>query len=125
MSLLSGFIRSLVISRESLVLENLALRQQLATYLRPCRRPRLRRFDRAFWVLLSKLWREWSTTLIIVKPQTVISWHRQGFKLYWRWKSRPRPLGRPAIPAQHIEFIRRMSRDNPAWGEGVYTVAST
>ena len=117
MSLLFGFIRSLVISRESLVLENLALRQQLAAYLRPCRRPRLRTLDRAFWVLLAKLWREWPTALIIVKPQTVLSWHRKGFKLYRRWKSQPRHLGRPTIPAEHIEFIRRMSLDNPAWGE--------
>ena len=117
MSLLSSLIKSLFKNRESLLLENLALRQQLAAYLRPGRRPRLRAFDRAFWVLLSKLWRDWSTALIIVKPQTVISWHRQGFKLYWRWKSRPRRLGRPTIPVEHIDFIRRMSRDNPAWGE--------
>jgi transposase InsO family protein len=74
-------------------------------------------FDRAFWVGLSKLWRKWSTTLVIVKPETVIHWHRQGFKLYWRWKSRPKRLGRPTIPREHIEFIRRMSADNPSWGE--------
>ena len=52
-----------------------------------------------------------------MKPETVIHWHRQGFKLYWRWKSRPKRLGRPTIPREHIEFIRRMSADNPSWGE--------
>ncbi len=73
--------------------------------------------DRAFWVGLSKLWRKWSTTLVIVKPETVIRWHRQGFKLYWRWRSRPKRLGRPTIPPEHIEFIMRMSSDNSSWGE--------
>jgi len=58
-----------------------------------------------------------ATALVIVKPETVIRWHRQGFKLYWRWRSRPKRLGRPTIPQEHIEFIMRMSRDNPSWGE--------
>jgi hypothetical protein len=98
MILLVGFLRSLFIHRETLILENLALRQQLATYKRTSKRPCLRMFDRAFWVGLSKLWRKWSTTLVIVKPETVIHRHRQGFKLYWRWKSRPKRLGRPSIP---------------------------
>jgi hypothetical protein len=69
MALLFGFFRSLFISREALVLENLALRQQLAIYKRTCRRPRLRTLDRAFWVWLSKLWQQWFTTLIVVKPR--------------------------------------------------------
>ena len=113
MTLLVGFLRSLFIPRETLILENLALRQQLAAYKRTSKRPRLRMFDRAFWVGLSKLWQKWSTALVIVKPETVIRWHRQGFKLYWRWRSRTKRLGRPAIPQKHIEFIMRMSRDTP------------
>jgi hypothetical protein len=117
MALLVGFLRSLFIHRETLILENLALRQQLAAYKRTSKRPRLRMFDRAFWVGLSKLWQKWSTALVIVKPETVIRWHRQGFRLYWRWRSRPKRLGRPSIPREHIDFIRRMSRDNPSWGE--------
>jgi hypothetical protein len=117
MTLVVGFLRSLFIHRETLILENLALRQQLATYKRTSKRSRLRMSDRAFWVGLSKLWRKWSTTLVIVKPETVIRWHRQGFKFYWRWRSRPKRLGRPTIPRVHIEFIMRMSRDNPSWGE--------
>ena len=80
MTLLAGFLRTLFIHRETLILENLALRQQLATYKRTCKRPRLRMVDRAFWVWFSKLWWKWSTALVIVKPETVIRWHRQGFK---------------------------------------------
>ena len=117
MTLLVGFLRSLFIHREALMLENLALRQQLATYKRTCKRPRLRMLDRAFWVGLSKLWRKWPTALIVVKPDTVIGWHRMGFKLYWRWKSRAKRPGRPCIPQEHIDFIRRISMDNPGWGE--------
>ena len=79
MTLLLGFLRSLVISRETLALENLALRQQLASYERTTKRLRLRTFDRVFWVWLSRVWSSWSTALIIVKPQTVLTWHRQGF----------------------------------------------
>ncbi len=117
MTLLLGFLRSLFMNRQALVLENLALRQQLATYKRTCKRPRLWTFDRAFWVGLSKLWGKWSTAVVIVKPETVIRWHRQGFKLYWRWISRPRRAGRPTIPREHIAFITQISRDNPSWGE--------
>jgi len=117
MSLLFSFLRSSFIARRSLVFENLALRRQLAAYKRTCKRRRLRMIDRAFWVGLSKLYADWQSALIVVKPQTVIGWHRQGFKLLWRWRSRPGRLGRPTIPREHIEFIRRMSRDNPTWGE--------
>ena len=95
MTLLVGFLRSLLIHREALILENLALRQQLATYKRNSKRPHLRIIDRAFWIGLSKLWREWSTALVIVKPETAVRWHRQGFKRYWRWRSRPKRLAGP------------------------------
>ena len=117
MTLLFGFLRSLFIRREALMLENLALRQQLAAYKRACKRPHLQMRDRAFWVWLSKLWQKWPAALVIVKPETVIRWHRQGFKRYWRWKSRPKRCGRPTISPEHIDYIRRMSGDNPSWGE--------
>jgi transposase InsO family protein len=103
--------------KRSLVLENLALRQQLAIYKRAQKHPPLRSTDRAFWIWFSKFWSGWRTPLLLVKPETVIRWHHQGFKLYWRWKSRPQKIGRPTIPREHIEFIRRMSADNPSWGE--------
>ncbi len=92
--------------KRALVLENLALRQQLAVYKRVQKRPRIRSTDRAFWVWLSKLWDGWKTPLILLRPQTVIRWHRQGFKLYWRRKSRTRKIGRPTIPREHIDFTR-------------------
>ena len=114
-SLLVWFLRAVFTSRGSLALENLALRQQLATYARLHKRPRLKPRERAFWVALSRVWSEWRSPLVFVKPATVIDWHRRGFRRYWRWKS-GKP-GRPRIPAEHIALIRRISIDQPGWGE--------
>ena len=110
-------IRSFFRGRRALVLENLALRQQLAVYKRVQKRPRLRSTDRAFWVLLSRLWESWKKTLILVNPETVIRWHSQGFKLYWRRKAKSKKIGRPKTPREHINFIRSISADNPTWGD--------
>ncbi len=68
-----------------------------------------------FWVWLSRICPEWRSWLVIVKPETVIKWHRQGFRLYWRWKSRSRTTGRPQLPREIRELIRRMSAEN-RWG---------
>jgi putative transposase len=114
-SALFWLIRSLIAPRTSLVTENLALRQQLAVFNRKIHRPQLRRRDRFFWVILSQLCKNWREFLIIVKPETVIKWHRQGFKLYWRWKSKA-PVGRPKIDKEIRELIKRMSLENPLWG---------
>ena len=114
-SLLDWFLRAVFTSRRSLALENLALRQQLATYARSQKRIRLKHEERAFWVALSRVWSEWRSPLVLVKPATVIAWHRRGFQLYWRWRSR-KP-GRPRIPDEHIALIRRISADQPGWGE--------
>ena len=84
----SVFLRAMTIRRSTLAAENLALRQQLAVLERTAKRPRLRQRDRVFWVWLSRLWRDWRSVLVIVQPDTVVRWHRQGFRLYWRWKSR-------------------------------------
>ncbi len=110
-ALLGVFIKS----RASLAAENLALRQQLAVLSRSVKRPRLRRRDRMFWASLSRLWTDWNTVLVIVKPETVIRWHRQGFRLYWRWKS-TKKNGRPKVELEIRELIHRMSRENPTWG---------
>jgi len=104
------------LSRLSLAVENLALRQQVAVYQHTVKRPTLRARDRIFWVWLSRLWSNWRSALAIVQPETVIKWHRQGFKLYWRWKSRSRKPGRPPVQREVRELIRRMSRENPLWG---------
>jgi putative transposase len=111
-----GFLRLLLLPRRQLVLENLALRQQLAVLIRQRPRPSLRRRDRLFWVLLSKGYSEWRSVLVLVQPDTVVRWHRQGFRLYWRWKSRSKRIGRPPLDKEVRDFIGRMARDNPTWG---------
>jgi putative transposase len=107
--------RSSLKPQRELALENLALRQQPAIVQRKTKRPKLSKVDRAFWVALCRLWPDWHNALILVKPQTVIGWHRKGFKLYWTWKSRPRG-GRPPIDAEIRTLIRRIVRENPTWG---------
>jgi len=103
-------------SRRDLVLENLALRQQLATYKCRNRRPRIGAADRAFWVMLHQLWDRWRDALVVVKPDTVVRWHRAGFRRYWSWLSRRRRSeGRPAIDADVRALIHRMALDN-SWG---------
>ena len=99
-----------------LILENLPLRQQLAVLQRSVKRPHLRRRDRAFWVLLSRVWANWRSVLTIVKPDTVVRWHRKGFRLYWRCKFRRRGPGRPPVSPEIRELIRQMAEANPLWG---------
>jgi transposase InsO family protein len=110
------FLRDLCTPRAALLAENLALRQQLAVLRRSVPKPRLRGRDRLFWVVLSRLWAGWADTLHIVEPQTVIRWQRQGFRGYWRWKSRRSKPGRPSIARKVRDLIRRLSRENPMWG---------
>jgi hypothetical protein len=97
------------------MVENLALRQQLAVFKQKRSRPRLRPAERMFWVFLRQVWRNWANALIVVKPETVVGWQRQGFKLFWRWISRAKKVGRPRIPREVQELIRRMAREN-GWG---------
>jgi putative transposase len=94
----------------------LALRQQLNIYKRKSKKPVLRNRDRLFWCLLSKIWRNWTSELILVRPETVIRWRKRKFREFWRRKSQGKP-GRPSIPQKHIEFIRRISSDHPEYGE--------
>ena len=108
--LVRGFLRS----RTDLAVENLALRQQLNVLRRSVKRVRLRKRDRVFWAVLSRIWDDWRSCLMIVQPETVIRWHRYGFRLYWPWKSRRG--GRPKKDAEIRVLIRRMSRENPTWG---------
>jgi len=79
------------------------------------RRVRLTPVDRFLWVWLSRTWTEWRAAIVIVKPETVIAWHRQGFRLFWTWKSRRR-AGRPTVPADVRALIRTLSATNPLWG---------
>ncbi len=108
--------RGFLVSRSNLIVENLALRQQLTIQQRTIKQPKLRSKDRIFWAWLSRIWPEWKSVLIVVKPETVIKWHRQDFKLYWRWKSRASKVGRPRIRKEIRDLIRQMSWENPTWG---------
>ena len=111
-----AFVRAFLVNSAAVSLENVALRHQLAVLQRSVGRPRLHQRDRLFWVGLSQLWAGWRTSLVIVQPATVLAWHRQGFQLYWRWKSRGRSLGRPPLDLELRTLIRRMARENPTWG---------
>ena len=103
-------------SRTALQVEILALRHQLGVLQRSVKRPKLTAADRFLWAWLSKAWADWRAGLVIVKPQTVIGWHRQGFRLFWTWKVRHGRPGRPRVPQEIRELIRTMSRENPLWG---------
>jgi transposase InsO family protein len=107
-------IRALSRSRSDLVLENLALRHQIAALQKRKGRARLAPEDRAFWVALRHSWKAWAAALIFVKPATVVAWHRQAFRRYW--KSISRSAGRPAIEAEIRQLIARMASENPTWG---------
>ena len=98
-----------------LILENLALRQQLAVLQRRNRRPFLLARHRAFWILLSRVWPRWREACILVKPGTILAWHRAGFRSFWRWRSR-NSGGRPGIATEIRTLIRRMAVENPGWG---------
>ena len=113
--LILAFLRAFFVGRVALATENVMLRQQLIVVHRSTPRPKFRRIDRVLLCWLSRLWSGWRSALLIVQPDTVTRWHRQGFKLYWRWKSRKKS-GRPKIDAEVRSLIRRMCRDNLTWG---------
>lgn len=102
--------------QRSLLIENVALRQQLAVFKRGNSRPKLTVADRMFWVFLRRFWSSWKTALIVVSPDTVVRWHRVGFKLYWRLISRARkPRGRRPVTKEVRELIFQMVAENPTW----------
>src|ERR1022692_4338050 len=101
-------------SRAVVELENLALRHQLHVLRRQRPdRPRLFAIDRLLWVLLYRLWPRCLEAMVLVKPATAIQWHRQGFRLFWRWRSRS---GRPSMDREIRDLIGQMSSANPLWG---------
>jgi putative transposase len=109
------FLRAFFTSRAALAAENVLLRQQLIVTRRAVPRPKLRPSDRIVLCWLSRLWPGWRSALLIVQPDTVTHWHRQGFKLYWRWKSR-RKTGRSKVDRTIRDLIHRMCHENPTWG---------
>jgi len=114
--MLLRMLRSVVRTHTDLALENLALRQQVATLHRSAPRVRLRRADRLFWIGLSQIWSRCSDALVIVKPDTVVRWHRAGFRLFWKWKSRSRTQAEDAVSAEVKQLIRKMAEANVTWG---------
>ena len=112
-----GWILSTFGSRADLVLENLALRQQLLALHNTRSRRRLSAQHKLFWVLVRKLWSGWQKPLILVSPRTVVAWHRAGFRLYWKWLSRTRRVGgRRPVGREVRELVSRMAVENPTWG---------
>ncbi len=102
-------------SRSALIAENALLRQQLVILRRQVKRPRVERHDR-FWLLaLANRVVSWRRALVIIQPGTLLRWHRQGFHLFWRQKSRPKAT-KPEIPRETIELIQRMAKENLLWG---------
>lgn len=111
--LLDSFL-SLFQTRRDLAFENLLLRHQLATLKEQGFRPQLSQIDRSFWVIVSRLWPKWRNALHIVKPETVVRWHREGFRRHWARKCRKK--GRPELDPKIRLLIERMSQTNPLWG---------
>ena len=109
-------VRDCLCTRAALQIEVLALRHQLSVLQRSVKRPKLTAGDRYLWARLSQFWTGWRSALITVKPETVIAWHRKGFRLYWTWKVRRGQPGRPPVCQETRKLIRQMSRENPLWG---------
>jgi putative transposase len=112
-----GWMVSTFRSREDLVPENLALRQQLLVLHGKRPRLRLTALHKLFWVALKTFWSGWTKPLVLVTPRTVVSWHRAGFRLYWTWVSRARQAGgRKHVSKEVRALIFRMAAENPTWG---------
>ena len=114
--ILLHLVKSLFTNKAHLALENLALRHQLALLHRKNPRPRIDDLDRAFWATLKDHFSAWANALVIVKPETVIRWHKEAFRKHWAGKCGPGP-GRPRILQRHIEFIKPISGDHREYGE--------
>jgi len=109
------FLRSIFRSHQSMALEIVALHHQLDVLQRNAKRPRLKLSDRALWAVLCHVLPNWQRYLTIVKPETVVGWHRSEWRLFWRWRCRS-VRGRPKVSAEIRALIRKMSSENRLWG---------
>ena len=100
----------------NLTVRNLALQQQLIVLNRSIKRPQIKTKDRLFWVILFRFWRNREDPLVLVKPETIVGWHRKGFKLFWKWKSWSKSSGRPRINLEIRNLIHKIVMANPLWG---------
>src|SRR5713226_9847646 len=114
-SLMLGVLTDLARSRAELVAENALLRQQRIILRRQVKRPGCTKTDRMLLVLLARAVRTWKQALFIVQPETLLRWHRQGFRLFWKYKSRA-AARKPKISAETVALIKEMARDNRLWG---------
>jgi putative transposase len=110
-----GLVTDLFRPRRLLLAENVLLRQQLLVLRRQIKRPNLTAFDRAVIVIASAITGTWRESVLLVKPETILRWHRQGFQMFWRWRMRHQKP-QPRISVDTIEFIRRMAGENRLWG---------
>jgi len=113
--LVPGLVADLTRSRAELLTENALLRQQLIVLRRHAKRPKIRRYERAVMVMLAALTRTWRDALLLVRPETILRWHRAGFGLFWRSKSRP-TCTTERLSSATIALIKRMAIDNRLWG---------
>jgi len=112
-----GAILRLFRTRQDLLVENLALRQQLTVFKRRNQRPKLAVLDKLFWVLARRFWSDWKKSLLVVAPETVVRWHRAGFQLYWSLISKvKKQVGRKKLSKEVRDLIFRMVAENPTWG---------
>ncbi len=116
LGLLTNAVRSALRSKHDLMLENLALRQQLAVLTGQRARTPTKPADRRFWSWRSRYWPGWRSTPVMVQPETVIRWHRTAWRGYWTWKRRARHPGRPRISKELQGLIARIATENPRWG---------
>ena len=114
-ALLLGTVADLARSKSELVAENALLRQQLLILRRQVKRPACTKTDRMLLLLLARVVRTWKQALFIVQPETLLRWHRQGFKLFWKYKSRAAST-KPRISPETVALIKEMARDNRLWG---------
>jgi hypothetical protein len=107
-----GLLRDLTRSRDQLIAENALLRQQLIVASRKVKRPVFKPYERGLMVLLAGIVRGWRDAVLLVKPETILRWHREGFRLFWKWKSQQRKPAESKISAERIALIRRMVQEN-------------
>ena len=114
--LVTGLAADLLRSRRELIAENALLRQQLIVASRRVKRPTLRPHERGLLVLLARLVPRWRDALLLVKPETVLRWHRAGFRFFWRYRSRADRRREPKLAPELIALIRQMAASNCTWG---------
>ena len=114
--LIANFVHSLFKSRHQLTLENLALRQQVVMLRQSVKKPRPTVADKLFWIIFLRYVEGWRKLLYGLHPDTVVRWHRKGFRLYWAWKSRHKLAGRPSVDKEIRKLIRQIQASNVGWG---------